>query len=315
MRAVDSRDMERSDRLATGACGINCDTCRLNLRGICSSCGSGTSREGQLKMSAQEQILGAPCPILACAVLNHIDYCPRDCLSFPCDNFSAGPYPFSDGFLQMQERRRKEKLPARAPFGGTVTVPGEYWETLKTKNPETVCDTAGVLLDPPDGLILKVLADDIRIDLAEGCLQIKNAGKWTRLADPYLELITLLYLLNVTHSAVQQKMVSVHDLKNAHFFQGPHALETAALITRFGKNPADFKNAGVHLGGSVLDMADAAICLMPFPKIPLYYVLWAGDEEFEASLSILFDKSIERHLSADAIWGVVAWVSDALVNL
>jgi hypothetical protein len=54
---------------------------------------------------------------------------------------------------------------------------------------------------------------------------------------------------------------------------------------------------------------------MPFPKIPLYYVLWAGDEEFEASLSILFDKSIERHLSADAIWGVVAWVSDALVNL
>ena len=44
--------------MATGACGINCDTCRLNLRGTCSTCGSGTSEEGRLKLAAQERLLG-----------------------------------------------------------------------------------------------------------------------------------------------------------------------------------------------------------------------------------------------------------------
>ena len=61
-------------------------------------------------------------------------------------------------------------------------------------------------------------------------------------------------------------------------------------------------------------MADAAVCLKPFPKIPVYYILYAGDEEFPAKLSVLFDRSIERHLSADAIWGLVGLVSDALLN-
>jgi hypothetical protein len=91
-------------------------------------------------------------------------------------------------------------------------------------------------------------------------------------------------------------------------------LKKKTLLARFGGKPADLKKAGLQYGASILDLADAAICLTPFPKIPLYYLLWAGDEEFSASLSILFDRSIEHHLSADAIWGIVTWVSDALVN-
>lgn len=56
--------------MPTGACGINCDTCRLNLLGICTTCGSGTSAEAQRKMAAQQRLLGAPCPILDCAAIN-----------------------------------------------------------------------------------------------------------------------------------------------------------------------------------------------------------------------------------------------------
>jgi len=91
--------------MPTGACGINCDTCRLNQRGVCSSCGSGTSEQARLKIKAQGQLLGAPCPILACARLNRIDYCLQDCDQFPCENFSgdgATVYPFSEGYLNMQ---------------------------------------------------------------------------------------------------------------------------------------------------------------------------------------------------------------------
>jgi len=141
--------------MPTGACGINCDTCRLNLRGICSTCGSGTSQEGQVKMAAQERIMGAPCPILACAAVNHVEFCLRDCKLFPCDNFNNGPYPFSQGFLNMQTRRRKEKLKARAPYGGTVSVPEAYWDDLKKmdrfpKSPYTMSCGRGMMNSRPN---------------------------------------------------------------------------------------------------------------------------------------------------------------------
>ncbi len=108
-------------------------------------------------------------------------------------------------------------------------------------------------------------------------------------------------------------MVSVNDLKDAHFFQGPHELKTRPLLDRFGHDREAFVKASEKLGGQRVDLADAAFCFYPFPKVPVYYLLWEGDEDFAPTLSILFDKSIERHLAADAIWGLVNMVSDAIL--
>ena len=128
--------------MSTGACGINCDVCRLNRAGVCSTCGPGTSPEAAAKLAAQERLLGAPCAILACARLNHIQYCLRDCRDYPWENFQTGPYPFSKGFLDMQERRRKEPPPARTPTGEAVRIPKEYWEDLAREDPQAICRNA-----------------------------------------------------------------------------------------------------------------------------------------------------------------------------
>jgi hypothetical protein len=61
-------------------------------------------------------------------------------------------------------------------------------------------------------------------------------------------------------------------------------------------------------------MADAAYELLPFPRVPLYYLFWRGDAEFEPRISVLFDRSIETVFSADAIWGLVGRVSTALLQ-
>jgi hypothetical protein len=108
-------------------------------------------------------------------------------------------------------------------------------------------------------------------------------------------------------------MVSVQKLRDAHFFQGPHELEVRPLLRRYGNDVDGFKRAANGLGGDVLELADAAYQIWVFPKVPIYYLLWKGDQEFEPRLSILFDRSIERHLSADAIWGLANLVSDILL--
>ena len=62
-------------------------------------------------------------------------------------------------------------------------------------------------------------------------------------------------------------------------------------------------------------LADAAYKFEALPKIPLHYLFWKGDEEFNPRLSVLFDRSIEYHLAADIIWGLVTLVSDAILSV
>jgi len=301
--------------MPTGACGINCDVCKLKLMEICSSCGPGKSLQAKKKLAAQERLLGSVCPILACAGMNNLDYCMKDCGSFPCDNFSTGPYPFSQGFLSMQERRRKEKPPALTHNETPLQVPSEYWETLKNKNSNDLCNLT--LFSPHDsgGLIFHSLREEMLVDIENCCLKRLSKGNWSRIDEPLLELVTLLYLNNVNGLyPLGKDIVGPQDLKEAHYFKGRHALKTEALLDRFGNDPNGFKRAAQFLDGKAMDMADAAYMLLPFPRVALYYLLWEGDDEFSPKLSVLFDRSIENYLSASGTWSLVGYVSAALLR-
>ena len=300
--------------MPTGACGINCDVCKLKLAGICSTCGPGRSQEAEAKLEAQERLLGTPCPMLACARMNRLDYCMRDCKAFPCENFHRGPYPFSRSFLDMQERRRKQKPPARTPQGAAFSVPEEFWDEIAEKKPEIVAGVSLSKVHPEGGIVVPHLGREVLVHPGKRRIfQRDGAGAWQEADYPLLELLMLVYLLNVTDEPVQNDMVSVSELKDAHFFQGPHVLKTAPLLERFGNDSSGFKAVARRLGGTALDMADAAFKFLPFPKVPLFYLLWEGDDEFPPDLKVLFDRSVEKHLSADALWGLVNLVSDEIL--
>ena len=299
---------------STGACGIDCSACRLNAVGLCGTCGSGRSMEGQTKIAAQMRILGAPCPILDCAAKNELDYCLRDCLEFPCELFEKGPYPFSKGFLMMQERRRKEMAQGRTPVVQPVQVPVQYWENLVQGDIKEMCRNAVAEFRAPRGLVVPFLNETYLVDGEERCLKKPGGAGWERVDHPLLELILLVYVLGAKDADLVHEMVTPQQLKEGHFFRGPHELSTRPLIARYGRNLDGFRRAAGALGGVVINAADAAFRIQALPKVPLYYLLWEGDEEFDARVSILFDRSVEKHLPADAIWGLVQLVSTALLS-
>jgi hypothetical protein len=281
--------------------------------GICSTCGSGRSQEAENKVAAQLRILGSPCPILECALESQIEYCPRDCDSFPCDRFRAGPYPFSQGYLNMQQRRRNEKPPSKTPSGNDVEVSPHYWEDLERQDAGSLCKNSLAKDYPPHGLLLPFIKNDILIDIQDKCLRLQIDNNWERVEAPLLELICLVYLLNAGPEPLNHELISSKELKTAHFFRGPHELKIQPLVERYGNDLGGFKRAAERLGGEILDLADASYRFWAFPKIPLHYLFWKGDQEFQPHLSILFDRSIEHHLAADAIWGLVSLVSDTLL--
>ena len=298
--------------MPTGACGINCDVCRLNVLGVCASCGPGNSMEAQQKMAVQARVLGAPCPILECAANRGIDYCLRDCEEFACERFGA--YPFSEGFVKMQERRRNEADQKLDPTKEKIHVPPHYWEDLEKKDMAVLCENALARAFSSEDIVLPILGREILVDRKNHSLRRKNQGEWEPVGHSLLELLVLVYLLNAGPQLLGRELVSAQELKTAHFFQGPHELNVGGVLERFGRDLKGFRRAAESLGGEGQNLADAAFKIPAFPKVPLYYLLWAGDDEFEPRLSVLFDRSIESHLSADAIWGLVALVSEALVK-
>jgi hypothetical protein len=132
---------------------------------------------------------------------------------------------------------------------------------------------------------------------------------------PYFYLMVLVYLTEAKDIKPERNWISEKDLKGGStFFRGPHRLEVEELISLSGKDPEAFLKTGKRLGGSEILYGDKGFALEVFPKVPLAYILWKGDAEFPAKISVLFDATIESHLPLDIIWCMVGETSRRLAE-
>lgn len=302
--------------MPTGACGINCDACRLNRDGVCSSCGSGASEQAGLKLEAQERLLGATCPLLACARLNQVEYCMRDCDQFPCENFDGiggSGYPYSKGFIAMQRRRRAMHEEAGRTENELV-IPEAHWQEIGKRGLEEVARCVGAQLADDGCMLLETLSQTLRIKLEHRSLEIEQRGKWLP-APALVAFVAAVHLANAKSVPLSGRWVSEKDLSCSEFFRGPHQLRTEAVLERFGNAAEDFVRAAIACGGvKTNDVGDAAVRLWVFPTIPVKLILWCGDEELGPSLTVMFDQSIDELLPGDGIWALVEMVCETLVE-
>jgi hypothetical protein len=195
---------------------------------------------------------------------------------------------------------------AYASDGSHLEVDAVYWKKVSRRDRTALCNFTLFESVTPEVFQFRFLNEEVRLDLTHRCLRRHRQGHWQRENDPLLTLATLVYLNNVGGVfPLGQDIIGLADLKQGSFFTGPHELRTEAFLKRFGDDPEGFRETGKALDGLLMDMADAAVRLLPFPRLPLYYLLWTGDEEFQPGLQVLFDRTIERFLPADAIWALI----------
>jgi hypothetical protein len=215
----------------------------------------------------------------------------------------------------MQKRRLKIPVPPYAPDGYQIEVAQSHWEKLAARDINQLCNLAFFEPLGEGCLKFRFLNRDVALDLSRRCLMKWRQDHWEKDSDPLLELATVIYASNVNAIyPLGQDIVGIKDLKESHFFAGPHELRLTPLLQRFANDLAGFRKAAEALGGNPMEMADVAYRLMPYPRLPLYYLLWQGDEEFKPRIQVLFDRSIEQILPADAIWGLVNRVTLAFLN-
>jgi Domain of unknown function (DUF3786) len=200
-----------------------------------------------------------------------------------------------------------------ASDGSHLRQTDRQWQDLAERSLGDLANLTLALPLPGGRLQFRFLNEDIQVDIPNQRLLHIHDGSDIPLEDALLELVTLTYLNRVDAVLpLDRDIVGLQDLKESHFFVGPHELQTAVVLDRYGRNPGAFQQAVASLDGQMTDMADAAGRLLPFPRIPLYFLMWVADEEFPARLRVLFDRSIERFLPADAIWALVNRVARAL---
>ncbi|MFH1059291.1 MAG: DUF3786 domain-containing protein [Pseudomonadota bacterium] len=101
------------------------------------------------------------------------------------------------------------------------------------------------------------------------------------------------------------RMVTPPELPGgALFFTGAHAVATAPLARAFAAAPAAMLARAQALGSADADGADLAWRLPGLPKLPLYALLWRGDEEFGARAVIGIDDRAPFHLDLGGVFAL-----------
>ena len=298
--------------MATGACGINCDVCRLNLLGLCTTCGAGKSEEARVKLETQKRVLGDTCPVLSCVVMNRKNYCIRDCNQFPCENYQMNPYPFSEGFLHMQKRRRESPVLQLDPWGEPIVVPLEYWQDIRKKTANLLAGYTLSDLAESGNIVFPFLDQRLVLDMQHEIIRTESGET----IDDALKLLIILSYFKMVDRLhpVGKDLVSSSDMHQAFYFQGRNGLKSKPVFERFSDDKNGLLDSARALGGHEVDMADAAVVLYPFPAVPVYYLIWDSEEEFQGRASILFDRSIESVFQPPVIWGLVNLLNAELLT-
>ena len=189
----------------------------------------------------------------------------------------------------------------------------KLWEKITTLDPEkTAKRTKCKYLTDSATYTLVLLGQEYLVDINKK--QIVTPGQKAK-PDFLQSLCILTYIINAVNIPLSEKIVTANKLEAGQFFfRGPHALPVDKLEKAFGSNPAMLLKAGENLSAEKCDYGDASIKVLVLPRLPVYFVIWAGDEEFPPRASILLDQTAARQLPYDALWTAVNLTTKALIN-
>lgn len=189
-----------------------------------------------------------------------------------------------------------------------------HWEDLRNHPRGEVLSRGGVRPASGGGyevgfLDARYLVDPVGERIAE------LSPQPDRVLTEEFQILLIRYLIAPIGAPVDNKEVSEKDFPGGvTFFQGPHTLHVAPISKRYGRDPDAFEARARQLGAERGNYGDISMIFRPFPDIPITYVLWVADDEFPASVSVLFDRSIASWFELDMIFTLVWVLTDRILE-
>jgi hypothetical protein len=192
-------------------------------------------------------------------------------------------------------------------YNHCAAVNEEFWRDLRQADPEDIARRIGIRRHQ-NVFRFPFFNQEAVVDLAQQ--RVFRAAAPAEEPGFRLCLISLLYLLQVDTAALGPPLSPLELPGATTFFQkrGPHALPSAPLEERFGRDLPGFFQVGALLGAEKLNSGDAALAFQVFPKLPVEVILWEADEEFPAQVSFTVPSNLDRFWQLDAVLGLMGLV-------
>jgi hypothetical protein len=116
------------------------------------------------------------------------------------------------------------------------------------------------------------------------------------------KIIILHYLIGINNIPLSNSLINFKQISAGRQYYPAFEKRTIKpLLAVFANNPQKTLKASKGIGGTRVDLADIAVKIMAFPLVPVFLLLWKGDDEFPPNATILFDASIDQRLCAEDI--------------
>ncbi len=96
------------------------------------------------------------------------------------------------------------------------------------------------------------------------------------------------------------ELISFSKLPGGDLYRSVFLERAAKPVERlFGFNPELLYKVAKVFNASRLDLGDCSVKIYALPLIPIVYVIWGEDEEFPASVNVLFDSTVKNYLTTE----------------
>lgn len=176
------------------------------------------------------------------------------------------------------------------------------WQELARRSAAETAEAAAARWDG-NAFLLDLLGRGLRVAPAER--SVTFLAEPTQTVSYQRGLVAVTWLARALPVDPRGDWVTFRELPGGDgFFRGPHALNTAALESRFGAQPQTLAAAAAALGGRVCSGGDAAVEVPALPRLPVRVLLWAASDEFPPAANLLTDPRAALHLPLDVLWAL-----------
>jgi hypothetical protein len=178
--------------------------------------------------------------------------------------------------------------------GGKTGDPfAEPSNALRLSDPASIAERAGIPFEDGE-FSLGFMRWEMRIshpDLAFEAPDFLNTY--------VIKLLATLYMANATAAPLANQWVPYRELKDGMFYAKSFSDTVEERVCRrFGEDLEGMRDACEKLGGRKVDQGDLGMVVDTFPRLPLLFIIWQGDDEFAPNARILFDASATDYLNA-----------------
>ena len=208
--------------------------------------------------------------------------------------------------MNEQDKREKYNLGVAREQAATA---------LAGADPRHVCLNSGVIYNrEQDSYILPYLNRRYLVNHSSG--EVKNMADGSGVS-PHMQIMFLHYLSRADGTPLRNEWITFKELSGGEIYREPFRKRAISpLLQYFGNKPDRFMEVGLSLGGERYTYGDISLLMRPFPRVPLVFVLWQGDEEFPASANILYDATANLYLPTEdyaLLPGLIIWEIAAML--